>query len=291
MKYKTPYLVILLSIFSFLSNAKYVKIGDEYTKIPYKKAYANSNNSNVSRLIENTVLINSATSRGTSRGTGFYIGMHNGHHLFLTNAHVLSSDDCRNGAVISFLDNGMKIKKAVCEKVHTFLYKKDKSDITLFSMSSESIKDMIGEGLEIDMDFSPRAGQLLASHGFGLKKSSNAKLTKFNPNTTYDNDCAVSSADHKLVYISNFKANYVFATGCDMAEGDSGSAIIDRDSGKVVGIFFLIGENAKRRNRITSESFWNDIVGTNDKKIWQNMSYAISLKSVGEKLFKFLDFN
>jgi hypothetical protein len=183
----------------------------------------------------------------------------------------------------------MKVKKTKCETVLLSMHMNEDSDMTLFTINNKSVENMKGQGLEIDFDFSPKAGQLLASHGFGMKHNQ-GRLTKYSPNATYDKDCAIVSPDDFLAYIENFKIKYTFANGCDTASGDSGSAMIDRETGKVVGLAWGSGNMPKKKkDRISSAILWNELVGTKEIRVWKYMSYAISLTALKDELSEFLD--
>lgn len=290
-------IIILISLIlcssAYAIEKNHVQVGDVYSKIPYKEVYKKSNLLHLDRLIENTVLINVQASSGVARGTGFYIGKHYNKHLFLTNAHVMKQKECK-GARISYLNNKDKIGKAKCEKVLLSLFKKELSDLTLFSIEEDQISDFLGEGLEIDFDYSVRSGELLYQHGFGIKslhgvRDAQRKLREFSPNVAMDSDCAVAGPSGVVAAFVDQKIDYNIALGCDMTSGDSGSAIMSRESGKVIGLLWGAGKNPRRRNRISSDELWDSIIGSRDPRVWENMSYAISLKEMLEKLQSYLE--
>lgn len=264
--------------------AHYVQVGDSYSKFDYKDVYRSESNQHLDNLIENTVLINSRRRGGVSRGTGFYIGKHGGNHVFVTNAHVMSESECSE-ADVSFLVNGMVRRTARCEKVLFSRFVKEKSDITVFTVKESMVSDMLGRGLEIDWDFKVEPGVKVAQAGFGLKTGSfhtsrlaELRLKRFNMEVSFDSDCVISSKKDTLYFLENLNAEGVFSTGCDMASGDSGSALMDRESGKVLGLVFATSDN---KFWTSSEIFWQ-IIGSDNKRLWQNGSYAISLASLKE---------
>jgi hypothetical protein len=276
---------------SFAKN--YVQVGDTYSKVPYKKLYKKSDNIHLDKLIENTVLINIKVSSGHTRGTGFYIGKHFSKHLFLTNAHVMNKKECKD-AKIKFLKRDTKLGRAECENVLLSLFKKELSDLTLFSVKEEQLNGFLGKGLELDFDYSVNSGDLLIQHGFGIKSlradsRAQSKLLKFSPQVAMDSDCAIAGPNGLLADFVDQKIKFNIALGCDMTSGDSGSAIMNRSTGKVIGLLWGAGKNPKKKDRISSEELWSSIFGSRDARIWVNMSYAISLKEMLPNLKEFLE--
>ena len=285
-------LMFVVSHFSF--GKSYVQVGDVYSKTPFKEVYKKLNNSKIDKLIENTILINVKASSGYSRGTGFYIGKHFSKHLFLTNAHVMDKKECK-GARIAFLKGDLKIGRGDCGSVLISLFKNELSDLTLFSVKDDQLSGFIGKGLEIDFDYKVNSRDLLVQHGFGLKSlradsRAQGKLIKFNPRVAMDNDCAIAGPSGVVADFVDQKIKYNMALGCDMTSGDSGSAIMNRESGKVIGLLWGAGKDPKRRDRISSAELWDSVFGSRDPRIWENMSYAISLKEVLPEIKEFLEY-
>lgn len=215
-----------LSVFLFLLMAPIalwahaVQVGDAYSKKSYSGLYGKKQS--IDGIIENTVLINTDRGPLVSRGSGFYIGRRNGKHLFVTNAHVMSKEECE-GAKISFLTTDLNVRSASCDSVLFSHYKNDYQDITVFTIADYSVGNMLGQGLEIDWDFTPRSGQTLAFAGFGMKstppssniKLYNRKMQRFTMNISQDSDCVVSSKDNTLFIIDSIQARNIFATPCN----------------------------------------------------------------------------
>ena len=92
--------------------------------------------------------------------------------------------------------------------------------------------------LEMDFDYDYKKGSKLASAGYGYAANPERKLT-----LVEDSDCVVY--DETFKYISDadpvnpeeYNA-WSFVHGCDSSHGDSGSPIVDRASGLVVGIIW-----------------------------------------------------
>ena len=276
------WLFLLYSVSSFANS---IQIGDVYSKTPWRKAYQESTLPFIKDHIENTVLINTPTVRGVGRGTGFYIGLHQGRHLFLTNAHVLTTQECR-GTTITYLKANLSQGRAECEKVLVSRFNREESDMTLFSV--RELKDFAGKGLELDLDFSPRAGQMLMQHGFGIKslprfRDAEQAQREFSAQANIDSDCAVISPSGVLQTVPDMAGKLVHhnvSIGCDVTGGDSGSAIVDRDTGRVVALLWASGINPRDRDRISSKDLWEEVIGSEDPRIWKNFAFAISMKEL-----------
>ena len=71
---------------------------------------------------------------------------------------------------------------------------------------------------------------------------------------------------------ADYKA-WSFAVGCDASHGDSGSAMVDRESGKVVGIIWT-GKFPKVEN-VQHSDYLNKMLASNSAEIWQELNYAV----------------
>jgi len=277
-------ILLFITIISFQVQAKqYLQVGDEYSKISYKNLYQIQENPYIDKQIENTVLINVGSGDRMNRGTGFYIGKHNNRHIFITNAHVMGANKCRS-AKITFINKNFGRSSADCDSILFSMYKNEESDITVFTISGPDLENFIGEGLEIEWDESTIARTSLSQAGFGLKRvTKRDKLTDFKMNLNIDSDCVVSSADNKLYNLENFSITNTFFTGCDAAGGDSGSSLISKTTGKVVG---LLWGTANYRGYINSSTYWNELIGTDDVRLYQYSSFAILLKNLRSEFAK-----
>ena len=287
----------LLSLFllSFAAKANSIQIGDIYSKIPWRKAYQDNALPFIQEHIENTVLINTPTGRGVGRGTGFYIGLHQGRHLFLTNAHVLTTHECR-GTIITFLKTSLAQGRAECERVLVSRFNREESDMTLFTIKASQLKDFAGKGLELELEFSPRAGQMLMQYGFGIKslprfRDADQAQREFSGQANIDSDCAVISPTGVLQTVPDMSGKLVhhnISIGCDVTGGDSGSAIVDRETGRVVALLWASGINPRDRDRIKSVDLWSHVIGSDDSRIWENFAFAISIKELSAYIKPYL---
>jgi hypothetical protein len=78
-----------------------------------------------------------------------------------------------------------------------------------------------------------------------------------------------------------------FANGCDVSHGDSGSAMVDRDSGDVVGIIWT-GRIPKTPD-IQDSKVLDDLLRTQSPRIWKELSYAVPAAKIREVLQRILN--
>ncbi len=276
---------LLLSMTSLHVFAFHAQIGS-YNKVPHYKVYQQTPNPHLDTLILNTVMIINESGRSPSRGTGFYIGKHNDNHIFVTNAHVMGRKDCHKSKV-TFLTDSLTERRVDCEKILFSKFKNDKLDITVFTIKARNLSSMAGVGLDVNWNFKPVPAMKLAQAGFGIKRlrrgrTGKNQITEYKMNLNFDSDCVVVSEKDKLYNLSNMKTSFTFFTGCDVVGGDSGSAVIDRESGEVVGLAWGSGDT---KGSLSSEALWGELIGTKDPKLLSYSSFAISMKSV-KKYFK-----
>lgn len=292
-----PFLLMLFLSFSFQAWGAntYVVIGDDYKKIPFKKYLRGNDHAYVRKLIRNTVYVETEErSRGFSTtqevqvGTAFYIGRHFGKHLFITNHHNIDSSNCKRAKIEFFTNQKLsESKSARCDEVLFSQGHSEGSDLTLFSIRNKDLKKFIGEGLEIDFTFSPVAKTKLMHAGFGNDRKSNhprKRVNLFEMNITADEDCVIASKDSHYIKLNGISHN--FATGCDIAKGDSGGAVVDRQTGQVVGLIWGISPDSGGKS---SRELHEEIFGIDSNYVWKHMSYALSLARLSETLFPFLE--
>ena len=254
------------------------QIGSEYHKVKYKYVYK-QNSQAFDELIENTILVNvKGHDSKYSRGTGFYIGIHNNKHIFVTNHHVMSNEECAE-STITYLNSSGTTSKAYCSEVLLSYFKENNSDITVFSIEAKDLYYFAGKGLGIDWDFELKPKIELATAGFGLKlrrvgrRDNQYLLRKFDMKLNFDSDCV--TLNDKVYYVTNFNVANSILIGCDAIGGDSGSAVIERASGKVIGLIW--GSSAKAS--ISSTDLWN-MIGTSAPELFSNSTRAILLKGL-----------
>jgi hypothetical protein len=227
-----------------------------------------------------------ATAKVTG-ATGFYLGKFDGQYVMATNHHVFpSSDSCPSNRNIRFPLLGVTV---ACDQ---FLGTWDEIDLALFTVklsnpADEAKLQAVAANFQFNDDI--RSGEKLLTVGFGV--AGNPMSTVM---ANQDSDCYVFSKDGEYRLMADpdqwnpgsYRA-WSFAIGCDVSHGDSGSAIVDRESGKVVGIIWT-GRIPKSAQAGTT-AYLNEIFQKQDAAIWEELSYAVPAKKMGEFLTRLLD--
>lgn len=257
-----------------LSSALDYQIGEEWGK----KLVTNEDvaaDTFFARMAKATAMIR----RG---GTGFYLGVFNGHHIMATNHHVCpEAMDCSYDRAIEFPLLGFKTK------VEEFYGSWPEIDLSLFSIEVNSLAFLQA----LSNNASPFAfnedvyrGEELTTIGFGVANNPMHKLM-----ANQDSDCVVFSgnaeyrlmADPDELNPGEYKA-WSFANGCDVSHGDSGSAMMDRKSGHVVGIIWT-GRIPKNK-KVQSSQYLHEIMNQPNEDIWTELSYSVPAVHMKEYL-------
>jgi hypothetical protein len=257
-----------------VNSALDYQIGDEWGKKPvtYEDVIADTF---FARMAKATAMIR----RG---GTGFYLGVFNGHHIMATNHHVCpEAMDCSYDRAIEFPLLGFKTK------IEEFYGSWPEIDLSLFSIEVNSLAFLQA----LSNNSSPFAfnedvyrGEELTTIGFGVANNPLHKLM-----ANQDSDCVVFSgnAEYRLMgdpdelNPGEYKA-WSFANGCDVSHGDSGSAMMDRNNGHVVGIIWT-GRIPKNK-KVQSSQYLHEIMNQPNEDIWSELSYSVPAVHMKEYL-------
>lgn len=258
------------------------QIGDEWGKKPVTRAMMDNHSPAFTRAALATARVGGAT--------GFYLGKFNGHHVMATNHHVMTGPGfCNAHRKVTFPILG---KSFACEK---FFGDWTGIDLALFAIEVTNKDDedqlaRIGRNFNFRVTLTP--GQDLLTIGFGVFRNERRALV-----AVEDADCKVFSDKNDARFISDpdrinpadYKA-WSFATGCDVSHGDSGSAMVDRNNGDVVGIIWTTA--TQKPERIRSSSHLDDVLKRqNQDDIWNWLSYAVPAPKMKEFLEDFLSKN
>lgn len=253
---------------SFLSfGTDEYRIGDTWGKRPVQD-------------ISNETPVFQRAAKATARvggATGFYLGKFNGSHVMATNHHVYPSD-C-NGSRVQF---PLLNVSATCDH---FLGSWPEIDLALFTVKFASAADeakayAVRQNFQFHEDVF--SGQKLLTIGFGIAGNSMHSLM-----ANQDEDCYVFSnkGEYRLMgdpdefNPGDYKA-WSFSNGCDVSHGDSGSAMLDRDSGKVVGIIWT-GKIPKNRD-VQNSDYLNNLFTSHGERIWSELSFAVPAKKMAD---------
>jgi hypothetical protein len=248
---------------SFLLDDRY-RIGDEWGKQVVTK----------DKLAEGDAVYRRA-AYATARvggGTGFYLGLFNNEHLIATNHHVCPSVwDCV----------GLQARFTALKKSFTVV--KMLGSWTAVDLAILVIAIPSGDDAELlrayagNFDFkgSIVPGQPLLTAGYGVADNPQRGLV-----VNQDSDCKVFSDTDEFMFMPDpdefnpgpYKA-WSFANGCDVSHGDSGSAMVDRSTGKVIGLIWTgrIPKSAK----VQSSTYLNQLLIDKGAEIWSELSYGV----------------
>lgn len=249
------------------------QIGDEWGQF----AVEESQFASAGRVFENL-------ARATARyrgATSFYLGMYAGQALMATNYHVQSSFDCKDGenggpAWVEFPFLGLR---APCKKVYGIWRE---ADVALFSIAvtPEQEERLAPFAHPLSEARSVRFDEPLLTMGFGSAGNPERRMT-----ANWDSDCRVLSGDDEFVFLrdpdhpspQSYSA-WSFATGCDASYGDSGSAVVDRSTGEVLGLLWT-GALPKRREVQDSHKVreWQDRRGL---EVWREFNYVVAVPKI-----------
>ena len=230
-----------------------------------------------------------ATARvrvGFGGTTAFVIGEKNGQTILATNHHVIEDQSGCDSARISF--EMLDIAGLRCDKV---INTNTDLDLTIFTVSglTEEHKTKLRPVAKSFQTGETKKGNKLLTIGYGVAGNSGQK----NLMSGQDEDCKTFSPDGEIRFMADpdefnpgpFKT-WMFATGCDVSHGDSGSALVDRETGEVVGI---LSTGKIPKNQVVREaSFLTTIFNDSAEDVWKELTYAVPaskiLEIVGEDL-------
>jgi len=241
------------------------RIGDEWGKKPVTDEDLNSD-----EFFRRMAL---ATAKIRGGGTGFYLGEFNGQYMMATNHHVCPYEwSCGGGNAVQFPKLGLRTRVA------QFYGSWSDIDLALFSIRIED-PAMVTKLNAVASPFAfhedLRRGQKLVTIGFGVANNSNGALV-----ANRDADCMVFSGpgeyrkmgDPDAVNPSDYAA-WSFANGCDVSHGDSGSAMMDRETGRVIGIIWT--GKIPKSSKVQSSAYLQELLKTGSEEIWQELSYGV----------------
>lgn len=259
------------------SSSDEYQIGSEWGKKPVNQDYK-QNDPNYQSVVNFTARVSGAT--------GFYLGQFNGHHVVATNHHVCPQFFHCTLSPIKFPELGISVR------ADKFIGTWSDIDLTLITVTvspeEETQLQNWAKNFSFDEDIYP--GQQLITAGFGIANNSKRQLM-----INMDSDCKVFSAynefrhmfDPDQINTGDYKA-WSFANGCDVSHGDSGSAMVDRQTGKVVGIIWT--GKIPKDERIQDSQYLDQILQTNQQEeIWGALSYAVPAKKMKQHLLEKID--
>lgn len=240
------------------------------------------NNFVISRMASNMAQVTTPFAKGTA----FYLGKHNGDHLMATNAHVMKNiPSCRISPVVfRFTLFGITM---TCKKIITI--RRDVDFALLALNDSEVSEAYLRELNPMNLAFNKDVvkNTMLYSSGYGEFQNQSGKLTLKD-----DQDCRIYSATNtfrRLKDVGKLGAKKIpsIAIGCDISPGDSGSPVVDRTTGDVLGIVW--STQTPKPITMRSRTFLDELQAERDPDIWEHMAYAIPAQEIKQDLIRFIN--
>ena len=255
------------------------RVGDEWSKKVLGRSDLRNKKLKFVEVLRRTA---KATAK-VAKGTGFYLGQFNGFHLIATNYHVhirlVTKPEDYKEIEFPFLDLSFNFGRTFGAWLEI--------DLALFAINVESKWDrkiLQSVARNFSFDYPITRNQKLLTVGFGRAKNHYSDMVG-----TWDSDCKVFSGDNefKIKYGPDEKGKTVgtwaFAVGCDASDGDSGSPVVTRDTGDIIGL--LWGVAPKTPIAQSSQSLDN-MVKENSPTIWKNLNYAVPAAKIKEFLLE-----
>ncbi len=214
-----------------------------------------------------------------SPATGFVIGEKDGKILMATNHHVIEDQAFCDETKVTF--EILKIRGLSCDKV---IVTDTTLDLTLFTVKGVNTADK-AKLLDVALPISkktPQKGQNLLTVGYGFAGNDDGRLM-----VDQGNDCKTFSKDGDVRFLADpdtvnpgpYKT-WVFATGCDVSHGDSGSALVDRTTGEVVGL--LSTGKIPKIEMVRSPEYLKTMFDTDNDNVWTELTYVVPFAKIVE---------
>ena len=267
-----PLSVEKLRLREYLSGVSDYQIGDSWGKKPVLESDLPSRSPAYIRAVLATASFNSATA--------FYLGRFGQWHVMATNHHVLErSSDCQSRRA-----NFVLLKKRF--SCASMIGSWPEIDLALFTISVPESDSKLLQSVGRNFDFKSELMEdtALITAGFGIAGNSNRELM-----VNDNDDCRVMSnngefrlmADPDEYNPASYKA-WSFSTGCSVSHGDSGSAMVNKINGAVVGLLWT-GAIPKEA-RIQNSSYLRQLQKEDSDEIWSLLTYAVPATKISEKL-------
>lgn len=238
------------------------QLGDEWGKRPVTAADVMKGSPAFARAVSATAKVGGAT--------GFYLGKFAGAHVMATNHHVYPTSCV--GKKVSFPLLGLSFQCV------TYYGTWKNVDLSLFEIEVKSPADeqklaQVAANFQFKKNLSK--GQTLVTAGFGVAENPSRTLV-----ANQDSDCRVFSKEGEYKLIADpdevNPGDYLawsFANGCDVSHGDSGSAMVDRASGEVMGIIWT--GRIPKSARVQSSTYLRTVEETDHADVWAELSYGV----------------
>ncbi len=219
-----------------------------------------------------------------AKGTGFYLGQFNGFHLIATNYHVhmrlINEPESYKEIEFPFLDLSFDFGRIFGAWLEI--------DLALFAINVESKlsqKELQSVAKNFSFDYPITRNQELLTVGFGRAKNHYSDMVG-----TWDSDSKVFSGDNEFKIKHGLDENgrkvgttWAFAVGCDASDGDSGSPVVTRNTGDIIGLLWGV---APRTPIAQSSQCLDNMIKENSPAIWKSLNYAVPAAKIKEFLLE-----
>jgi hypothetical protein len=253
------------------------QIGSEWGKKPITTSLFQTLTPSIQRMAKGTAKVRTAT--------GFYLGKFKGAYVVATNHHV-----CPNAIACSASTTPVRFPQlgAAALPIKKLLGTWPEIDLALVEVAAPAndadAQLFAAAAQNFDFNTPLEAGTPLATMGFGIALNQSQRNMMINQ----DSDCKVFSdatdirllADPDDLNPADYKA-WSFAHGCEVSHGDSGSAMINRENGSIVGIVWT--GKIPKSPEVQNTAFLDRIFAERDvAQIWKELSYAVPATKMKE---------
>jgi hypothetical protein len=253
------------------------QLGDDWGKVPVTDGLLREAPDALRRAALATATAGGATS--------FVLGQFDGQVVMATNHHVFAeASQCLKKA-IRFAALGAS---GTCSR---FLGTWDEVDLSLFVIDVDNSQErarILEVAANFDFDAPIRQGQELLTVGFGIANNPARRMV-----ANGDSDCKVFSPTQDFRLMPDPDAlnpgtydAWSFANGCDVSHGDSGSAMVDRKTGRPVGLIWT--GKIPKSPQVQSSRYLAELAAGQSEEIWTELSYAVPASKIKEVLLSAL---
>jgi hypothetical protein len=265
------YHILLLSSVAFAQPQQ----GDHWDRTPVTSEIVEAGDATLRQVFLSTVSVNSAT--------GTYLGVYAGAPVVMTARHVMPDQAGCTGRDVVFYAPSRNLASPLRElhfSCDRLLGAWNDVEISLFTLAPNPANQVTlkNRGLKPGFDEKITQFESLITMGHGGEQNPAQALT-----VDQGPDCYVASATGDFRFRSN--TTWSMALGCNESAGDSGSPIVDRNTGTLLGIVW--GGHTDKPDQIANSSYLRSMTQANSPDIWLYLNYASPMPVLGD-FFQYL---
>jgi hypothetical protein len=265
--------LVLFAEIALARSPDQLQIGEQWSRVFFNGQLTGDESLN--NLIKATARIDLRTQSGTA----FYVGKFLGKHIMVTNNHVLSdSEECVTDGKIYFQYTNHKYR---CGRI---IARFKDLELTFFSIHVAPKDEYLFENLALKFDFAKEhlPGERVITAGYGYHLNPGYRLTYENSPTCL---IATPTVTPRFIQVRNDEGvfnSWSFVNACEISPGDSGSALVDPNSGRVVGVNWATS-SAKPMVLQNSYTVY-DWIKTQNQMLWPSLSQGIPNSRILQKI-------